>query len=93
MGLGIIQQRRPSKNLLFGHPPPRSNIVGLEDTPSSPRPQTSGPYRTKTSETQRILRSGRPWMGVGGGVTSESETQNTTIGPDVFDGYISTHRY
>jgi len=31
----------------------------------SPRPPASGQCRVKTSETQHILRSGRPWTGGG----------------------------
>jgi len=55
--LGVIHQRRPSKNWLFGHPPPcPTSFVWKTPPPPPPRPRTSRPYRAKTqhisSETQ-----------------------------------------
>jgi len=48
--LGVIHQRRPSKNWLFGHTPP-------------PSTEARTVARIKTSETQNWLQSGRPWTG------------------------------
>jgi len=43
-------------------PPPLSNIVRLEDT-TTPVPGRPARIAQKMSETQHILRSGRPWTG------------------------------
>jgi len=57
----LIHQSRPSKNWLFEPP----NPVQYCPFGRHPCPRASGPYRAKTSETQHILQSGRPWTNGG----------------------------
>jgi len=58
---GVIHQTRPSKKWHFGPSPHLSNIVQLEETPSSPF--TDVRIVSWTYETRKKLRSARPWTG------------------------------